>query len=515
MRAVWAVWVVAATAVLSGACASSPTVQVSAPAAPTATPTATAAAEPPTATPTEPPPPPTEDPTAAATPSPSSTAEATFVAGGAGVGDAYYPDLGNGGYDVATYDLGLRWDPATETAVGVMTITATATTNLASFNLDFLGMEVTAVEVDGTAATFDRRGQELTITPASGIPINQAFEVRVAYQGTPGSVPERTPVPVSGWTFDGDTVWVIGQPAGAAGWMPVNDHPSDKATFTFRITVPAELTVAANGLLTDRQVEGDLATFTYTNEHPQATYLTTLGIGDFELIDNGEVEGVRIRNAVERSLLGEAGDFDRTGEILDALSDVFGPYPFEAYGVLLVDAPLGAALETQTMSIFGTDFLGGVSADEVIAHEMAHQWFGDSVSLTRWQDIWMNEGFATYAQYLWLEASEPGFDIDAELRAIVDGFGSDLRIPPPGDPGAETLFSNSVYNGGAVLLHALRRTIGDEAFFTGLQRYVADHRDANATTDDLITAMEAASGQALDNFFQAWLFSPDFPDIPF
>jgi aminopeptidase N len=437
------------------------------------------------------------------------------VAGPPGLGDPYYADLGNGGYDVASYDLGLQWDPATATATAVMTITATATADLATFNLDFVGLEVTAVAVDGTAATFTRQDPELTISPTTGITAGTTFEVRIAYQGTPGPVPGRTGVPVNGWAFDGDTVWVIGQPAGAAGWMPVNDHPLDKALFSLRVTVPAGLTVAANGTLVDRQVEGDLETFVYRTEHPQATYLTTLGIGAFSLLDEGEVEGVRIRNAVEESLLPQETRFDRTGEILDALSDRFGPYPFEAYGVLLVDAQLGAALETQTLSVFGRDFLATEILEEVIAHEMAHQWFGNSLSLSRWQDIWLNEGFATYAQFLWNESSQPGYDIDDALRNVVERFGPDLRSPPPGDPGAATLFSPSVYSGGAVVLHALRRTIGDDAFFAGLQRYTTEHRDGNVTTEDLIGAMEATSGAALDEFFQTWLFAPEVPPLPF
>jgi aminopeptidase N len=508
-------WTLAATAVFIGACASAPTVEVSAPTAAVTPPPATEAPSAESTSPAEASPTATAEPTVEPTPSEAPDTGTNFVDGGPGLGDPYYPDLGNGGYDVATYDLALRWDPTTETAVGVMTIQATATTNLASFNLDLVGMEVTGLAVDGADATFARSGQELTITPAAGIELNDSFEVRLSYQGTPAQVPARTGVPVNGWVFDGDTVYVIGQPAGAAGWMPVNDHPSDKAIFTLRVTVPAGLTVASNGLLTDRQVEGDLETFTYTNEHPQAPYLTTLGIGDFELIEEAEVNGVRIRNAIEASLIDQAPRFDRTAEIMEVLTERFGPYPFEAYGVLLVDGALGAALETQTMSIFGRDFLATDILEEVIAHELAHQWFGNSLALTRWSDIWLNEGFATYAQYLWLEADEPGFDIDAEIRAIVDGFGQDLRLPPPGDPGAATLFSASVYSGGAVVLHALRRTIGDDAFFSGIQRYTAEFRDSNVTTDDLISIMEAESGQELDAFFQAWLFDPTFPNLPF
>ena len=450
---------------------------------------------------------------------PTATPEAPAlnpVAGAAGIGDPYYPGLGNGGYDVSRYILDLDWDPQDARLEGRATIEATATLDLASFNLDLLGMEVSAVTVDGADADFAHDDAELTITPPEPLADGEAFVTVIEYGGRPMRIEPLADIPIGGWYFVNGTAFVLSEPGGNFAWHPVNDHPLDKALFRLEVTAPSELTVASAGLLVDTADEGDgTSTWIYEPRDPMAPYLLPLAIGDLELIDEGEGSGVPIRNAIDRDLLDRQDAFARTPQMLEVFTDLFGPYPFDAYGVLVVDAVLGGALEQQTLSIFGQDFLrSGRDFDDVVAHELAHQWFGNHVTLGAWEDIWLNEGFATYAQYLYFEAVDPTYDIDAEIERIRRFDRTLLSLPVPGDPGPDQLFATSVYFRGALTLHALRRTIGDDAFFASISTYVERFAGANVTTEDFQAVAEEISGQDLDAFFQSWLLDPTLPDQP-
>ena len=249
-----------------------------------------------------------------------------------------------------------------------------------------------------------------------------------------------------------------------------------------------------------------------------APYLLPLAVGDLTLIDErSEVDGIPIRNAIvtddlvgpRRCLRSNPGDDRRCSPSSS------GPYPFDAYGVLVVDSQLGVALEQQTMSLFGQDFLRrGVPFDDIVAHELAHQWFGNHVALAEWDDIWLNEGFATYAQHLYFEATDPAYDIDLELGLLTQFDPAIISTPPPGDPGPGALFAPTVYFRGALTLHALRRTIGDDAFFTAVRAYVEEFGGGNATTEDFIAVVEDVSGRDLDAFFDEWLFEEPLPELP-
>ena len=438
------------------------------------------------------------------------------VAGSPGIGDPYYPGLGNGGYDVARYVLDLDWDPQEARLDGVATIEATATQDLLSFNLDLLGMEVATITVDGAAAEFDHTDAELTITPAEPLADGAAFVAVIDYGGRPTRIEPMADIPIGGWYFVNGTAFVLSEPGGNFAWHPVNDHPLDKALFRVEVTAPSDLTVASGGLLVDMSDEGDgTTTWTYEPPDPMAPYLLPLAIGDLELIDEGEASGIPIRNAIDRDLLDRQDSFARTPQMMEVFIDLFGPYPFDAYGVLVVDAVLGGALEQQTLSIFGQDFLrSGRDFDDVVAHELAHQWFGNHVTLGAWEDIWLNEGFATYAQYLYFEAIDPTYDIDAEVERIRRFDQTLLSLPVPGDPGPDQLFATSVYFRGALTLHALRRTIGDDAFFDSISLYVERFGGANVTTEDYQAVVEEVSGQDLDDFFQAWLLDEALPPQP-
>lgn len=444
------------------------------------------------------------------------TTEVQGTPGGPGLGDPYYPSLGNGGYNVALYDLDLDWDPEARQLAGTATIDATATQDLSDFNLDLEGMTVSSVTIDGVDAAFVLNEPELTITPQDDIADGTTFQIVVNYSGEPRSAGPVTVIGDGGWTTLSDVAYVAGEPGGAAGWFPVNDHPLDKAQFRMSFTVPEEDTVAANGRLVSETNDGDTTTWVYETLYEQAPYLTTVVIGDLELIEVGESNGVLIRHAIASNLAGIVlPQLESTAEMIDVLSEMFGPYPFETYGIVLIDESLGFALETQTLSIFGRDFLGSpADFQSVLVHELAHQWFGDSLSVAEWDEIWLNEGFATYAQYLYDEAVDPNYDIDAQMDRISRFSPALLENPVPGDPGPADLFATSVYFRGALTLHALRRTIGDDAFFTTVRTYVERNVGGNVETPDLLAVAEEVSGQELDDLFDAWLYTPALPDLP-
>jgi len=303
-------------------------------------------------------------------------------------------------------------------------------------------------------------------------------------------------------------MFVLFEPNGAPTLFPVNDHPTDKATYEFRITAPADLEVAANGLLTGTEDGAGVKTWSYESSHPMASYLVQIVISDLKFEESTGPGGLPIRHAIDTGTIDKVDPaVDRIGDMIQFYSDRFGPYPFEAYGMVVLDAPLGVALETQTLSTFDITMAGD---EDVVAHELAHQWFGDDVSVASWQDIWLNEGFATYAQWMWTE-DRGGPTADA---MATDTNANPSSYPlPPGDPGAGRMFDGSVYQRGALTLHVLRRTIGDDDFFELLKTWVDHYGGDAAGTADFEALAEEVSGQELTPLFDAWLRAPAMPDL--
>jgi len=429
------------------------------------------------------------------------------------VGDPYVGDFGNAGYDVVEYDLTLDWDPDAERLEGSTTIDAIATQALSAFNLELTGFEIAAVQVDDSDATVERDNDELTITPSEPISAGASFRTVIDYAGTPQDndfVAGEIGRP-SGWHTERDYAYVAGEPLAASTFHPVNDHPSDKASFVYRITAPSELTVAANGTLDTRSEAADTTTWTFRQPAPQATYLTTILIGDFTVIDDGEsTSGVPVRNVIDSDLVDRVLPlFVDQRAMIDAFEQRFGPYPFEVYGSAVIEGSFGGALETQTLSIYGADILGFGRPEDVVAHELAHQWFGNNVSLERWEDIWLNEGFATYAEALWQEASDPDFSYPDWVSGLAR-FGPALEAHVH-DPGREDLFGVQVYLRGGLTLHALRLRVGDDVFFDILRTWNQRFGGANATTDDFEALAEELSGDELGRFFDDWIRSDELP----
>jgi hypothetical protein len=443
------------------------------------------------------------------------------IPGSSGVGDSLYPGFGNGGYDAQSYKLDLNiTDVATSTLSAVTTMDAIATQDLSSFNLDFIGFTINGITVNGKPATYSRDGQELTIIPSQPLAAGQPFSVDVSYSGAPtplNSVAFDFPVP-TGWVIVEGGNFVLSEPDGAANYYPVNDHPLDRAAYTFRITLPEPYEVAANGVLEQAIDNGDTTTYVFEARDPMVSYLTTVNI-DEQFDDETSVTagGVPIRNYFAADIPKEKLElFDLQPAMIDFFSEIFGDYPFELYGAVVVNAETGSALETQTLSIFGADTLEREDLEETIAHEVSHQWFGNHVALSDWKDIWLNESFATYSQGLWVEYSKGGQSaldqwVKDQYNFIARRFDS---LVVPGSPPANDLFNSAVYEWGALGLHALRLEIGDEAFFATLKTYYDRYKGTNVTPEDFISTAEDVSQQDLQALFDRWIYSDTLASIP-
>jgi aminopeptidase N len=455
-----------------------------------------------------------------ATPSPAAfTGSATPVADRLGLGDSRYPELGNGGYDVRHYEIDLTFDPEPNTANALVQIQATATEPLSAFSLDFVGFEVLDVKVDGAPAAFERAQGELIVQAPTEIAPGQDFDTAVTYSGTPAPVLSQALPFEVGWRTDPDgTAYVVAEPDGGRSWLPLNDHPTDKATFTFRITVPEPLLAAANGTLVERITDLGWSTWVWASEHPMASYLATVVIGPLEIVadeTSTAVSGVAVRNVLPSDLAAAPpAALGLQGEMIEFFAGLFGTYPFETYGIAVVDG-FEAALENQTLSIFGRTFVDDSQFFEtVLVHELAHQWFGNAVTPADWGDVWLNEGFATYAEWLWVEHTRGVAAFESTVTGARNQMALAVDLAPPGNPPADDLFNASVYVRGGLVLHALRSTIGDADFFATLQTHAAVHRYANASTGDFIAIAESVSGEDLSGLFDDWLFGKDVPELP-
>jgi hypothetical protein len=667
---------------------------------------------------------------------PGAAPPVVYTPGSDSAGDPYFPLDGNGGYDVQHYLLELTYDPDTDVLSGVATIQARATQNLSAFNLDFVGMTVDSVKVENKDAAWARDDHELTITPSKGVASKATFKVEIAYEGVPELVIDE--LGISGFIPTDDGAVIVGEPHVAATWYPANDHPTDKASFTFRWTVPEDVEVVGNGRLAGQKTQGGWTTWTWDATDPMATYLATATIGQLDIhaysakglpywdaidpvlfeppppppdpptitptdgeqmlysqvsepaykrltrtltIPSGgatlsfdtfhdteggwdflfvetrsaggddwttleeqggrttqdpgacpgfleanpflehyltppaeedepctpsgtsgdwwaasgdgfdwetwlfslpnagpdptdlevsityasdqaiQFRGVTLDNLVVStsegstsfeddgdtldgwvvgdSPLGSApnqnswtpitileppppppppadnaqASFARQPEMIGFMSSVFGSYPCVTSGGILDNVEIGFALETQTRPTYSPGFFFDGPNDFVVVHELAHQWYGDSLAVERWQDIWLNEGFATYAEWLW--SAREGFGTEQENFDFwfEEVFGDDNEFwdLPIGDPGPVELFNFAVYIRGAMTLQILRNEIGDADFFRLLQRWAQSQAGGNVTTDEFIALAEKISGEELDDLFDVWLFGTDRP----
>lgn len=448
-----------------------------------------------------------------------------------GLGDDYYAGLGNAGYDVQHVVLDLEFDPFLPRISGVARLDAVATDDLASWSVDLSTVFASAVVVDGEPAAFEQTATELRVIANDVIPNGSDFRMEIEYGGNPQPFDSAgAPFP-TGMQESGDGWFALSEPDGASSWFPSNDHPLDKATYTIAISVPHPFVAVSSGELVDVTQDRDFARYLWEVEQPMASYLLAFAVGDFERVDEEPVGDIAIRNYFDFDLTSrERQVFANQRAMMEYFTSLFGEYPFDQYGALVLEtSDVSAALETQTMSTFGRQVL--FVGDAVVAHELAHQWFGNSVSVSEWKDIWINEGFATYAEWLWAEHSAglPSRDVSiAQAYEVISGavfMRGDTsaaaaaniaaeQFPPPGLIESDDLFNASVYLRGGLTLHALRLRIGDEAFFALLEIYAQELAYGNSSTEIFIEYAEEAAGEDLDAFFDAWLYQEHMPPIP-
>ncbi|MCP2251870.1 Peptidase family M1 [Prauserella aidingensis] len=417
--------------------------------------------------------------------------------GAPGIGDPYYPDAGNGGYDAQGYDVSVRYDPGSGVLHGDSTMTARATEPLSSFNLDLRGMTVESVHVDGAPARFARRGaHELVITPAQPTPADERFRVRVRYHGTPGRT--ESGLGSNGWhrTPSGGA-FVMGEPPSASFWYPANDHPRDKATFRLTARVPEGWQAVSVGREEGRSTRDGWTTSRWVEPEPVAGYLTTVAVDRFDVVRRELDDGTPVLNAFAPGSEDLRAEARRTGEIVRFLESRFGPYPATTAGGIYLGADTGYALETQGRPTY--DATANLST---IVHELAHQWYGNEVSVSSWADICLNECFASYAQWLWAEGKE-GDDLDARYHDAVDSVPRDFWEPQLYDMGAGNEFSG-VYDKGILAMHALRRQLGEKTFWRVMRSWPREHAEGNASWPEFERFTERVSGRNLDGFFAAW-----------
>ncbi|MFD7706738.1 M1 family metallopeptidase [Streptomyces sp. NPDC059785] len=436
--------------------------------------------------------------------------------GASGVGDPYFPKAGNGGYDARHYALTLSYEPKTRHLTGEAVISARATQDLGAFDLDLKGLRVESVTVDGHTADHHRTGQELTVRPHDDLPEGSDFRVVVRYAGTPETITDEDDAK-EGWLPTADGALALGEPVGSMAWFPGSHHPSDKATYDIAVTVPKGLRAVSNGELRGTTTDGNgkRTTYRWHTAEPMASYLATVAIGDFDIGRSRTKSGLPVYTAVDP---GQAG---ASAEVLSRLPDIvewetrrFGPYPFSSTGAIVAEAEnVGYALETQNRPVFP-----GAPDTGTLVHELAHQWYGDSVTPESWRDMWLNEGFATYAEWLWEEdhggdtadavfdalyAADPAADPEAKAR---------WAFPPAKPSGAAHISDSPVYERGAMVLHKVRETVGDDTFFALLKGWAAAHRHGNADTADFTAYVERqAPDKDLAPVWRDWLYGEGKP----
>jgi len=446
----------------------------------------------------------------------SGSGPADGTVGADGIGDPYYPTAGNGGYQVDGYDLNLQYLPQTNALTATATITGSVTSEqgLTRFNLDLQPtLTVSAVTVNDAPATFDQQSAELVITPSSALTAGSSLHVTVSYSGSPDVVPGGTAgLSDGGWyRTESGGAFVAGEPSGASAWFPVNEHPADTATFAVTATVPQGWQVISNGVQHTDGVPvppAGMTTTRWTLDVPVASYLDTIYIDKFSTVQGTLSDGRPVVSAIAPDAPSNAPALARqTAQVIAVLSGFFGPYPMPAAGGIFTGSSTGFALETATRPVY----TAGVDDLETVIHELAHQWYGDDVTIQRWSDICLNECFASYAPWLYQEKVN-GENLDQSWKQQVKSNLNRAAFwrSPLVDMGAGNEFTR-VYDKGPIALHALRREIGDEAFFTIIKDWPATYGGKNASFDDFEKFVNDRTGKDYSDFMDAWFRGTTIP----
>ncbi|MEU7766313.1 M1 family metallopeptidase [Nocardia sp. NPDC049190] len=430
--------------------------------------------------------------------------------------DEYLPQNGNRGYRVSRYELELIYKVASNRLTGRATITAVTTAVRPRFAFDLAqSLVVSKVFVNGVkAAKYIHQHSKLVVTPQQRIPAGGVLSLVVRYGGIPR--PVRGPWGEVGWEELTEGVLVANQPNGAASWFPCDDHPSSKATYRISITTDSPYYALANGILLRKQAKASQTTWVYEQSEPMSSYLATIQIGPYRKhrIDPPH-DSVPMQAVIPPRLRANFDhDFARQPQMLEVFTEKFGPYPFEGYTVVVTDDELEIPIEAQGISVFGANHCDGRrGAERLVAHELAHQWFGNSLTIRQWRDIWLHEGFACYAEWIWSEAAG-GPSADQLARAARHNLAREPQDIVVGDPGPLRMFDDRVYKRGALTLHALRLELGDTAFFELLREWTMRYRHALVTTEEFTDLAGHYSLMPLRPLWDSWLLAEPLPQLP-
>ena len=482
-------------------------------------------------------------------------AAAAPQAGSLSLGDPLFPQIGNGGYDALHYDLRLDYDTATN-ALGTgtrTTITARATEDLSSFGLDFQrDLNVSAVTVDGAAAAFERRDArkrlsrdkrvsqpaKLIVTPAAPLAAGAEFTVAIDYAGVPKAIVD-TDRSLEGWVRSCsrpdacDGSFTVNEPIGAQSWFPCNNYMTDKATFTTTITVPDGYTALGVGELAARTPAGaGRTTWSWVEDDPTATYLTTATVGRYDFDDtqrfidrtNGAelpIYAAVVAAGSPKAKARIAKATSRIPEMTNFLAKRYGPYPFDSTGYVAGWVPrLGYALENQTKSHFAGTSNGPLVKNRELLHELAHQWMGDNITGASWQQIWFNEGWATFSEVFYAAAHGSEQSPREYFRAVHESNVGNFRMPPARLAGPEALFDGfAVYTRPGAMFEGFRDIVGNRRFFGFARKLAAEHGYDTISERQFVATAKRASGlgragkRRLGRYFRQWLHRPGKPRI--
>jgi len=388
-------------------------------------------------------------------------------------------------------------------------------TQLSQFDLDLIKLNVTAVSINGNGVSFKQTADKLYISKF--LPADTILAA-IDYQGTP------TNDGFGGFFFTDNSVFTIGQginsypPSMLRYWIPSHDEPWDKALLDLQINVPTPAQAFSNGELVSFAQEGNRNIFHWREVHPIAPYLIALAIGEYSTLDypyrsiSGDslsIQALIFPHDVDKA----KKDLKNLAVMMNFFETAFCPYPFSNYR--MVEANNRGAMEHQTLTTFSNQLLTGDNQYEyIVAHELAHHWWGNYVTLADWKDIWLNEGFATYSEALYFESLYGGNYLSLYMEHLAEAYFAEVSrrghftVYNPA-----YLWGATVYQKGAWILHMLRWTIGQDAFMRTLRNYAARYAYGNVLTADFISVAEEESGRSLSWFFDQWLHQPGFPDL--
>jgi aminopeptidase N len=430
--------------------------------------------------------------------------------------DPYFPGYGSGGYLVNHYALDLAYSRTVGVIAGTASVRILPFAALSGLSLDLASnMTVLSVKVDGAAATFDQQSHKLHIRPPHVLRNGQMTVLEIAYTGVPQAVSVMG-VGNVGWQSVGGGMGVVALPVGAFTWYPCADHPSLKAAYEISVTAPSDLAVVANGKLVAKSPQNFGTKWTYRHDGPMASCLTTVQIGEFAVDTSNGPNGVQLRNAYPQHLAGAAAyDLGRQGQMLTTFAGLFGPYPFDVFGTAALDGLPVQHFGAQTLGLMQSSAIDGKrSHEDVVARNLAHQWFGASVSVASWRDVWLSSALATYGSWVWSEKSGRS-SADTLARAAMAQLRASAQNVVLADPGAQRILDPCVELRGACFLHTLRLNMGDTTFFELLRVWCNRNQSSTAQTGDFTGLVpNVYSGQDLTGLMTAWVFRASLPDLP-